>query len=162
MTRLRALIDQYLGKALRYSAVSVIGVVVTEALLVLFYDVLFDHEKAALSNFLAVVIASLPAYLLNRAWVWNKTGAHSFTREVAPFWLMSLLGLALSTVAVAVVSDHTDATIAIAATNLAAFGVLWVAKFIVLERLLFATKGEHATFADAEPWVIAPHEEHHA
>ena len=42
---------------------------------------------------LAVLIASLPAYLLNRAWVWNKGGAHSFTREVLPFWIMSLLGL---------------------------------------------------------------------
>jgi putative flippase GtrA len=159
MARLRALIDQYGGKALRYSAVSVIGVVVTEALLVLFYGIIFDHEQAELSNFLAVVIASLPAYLLNRAWVWNKSGAHSFTREVMPFWIMSLIGLALSTVAVSIVSDHTDATLAIAATNLGAFGVLWVAKFIILERLLFTTEGAHASPVEAEPWVITPHDE---
>src|SRR4051812_14303666 len=152
---IRDLIDQYGGKALRYSAVSVIGVVVTEALLVLFYGMLFDHKYAALANFLAVVIASLPAYLLNRAWVWNKTGAHDFKREVVPFWVMSLIGLALSTLAVAVVDNHTNSTLAIGGTHLAAFGGVGVGKFNILERFFFPTTGEHASLVEAEPWVVA-------
>jgi putative flippase GtrA len=156
MTSVRELIDRYGGKALRYSSVSFVGIVVTQALIVLFYKGL--DWPAWLANFAAVMISTGPAYLLNRAWVWNKRDAHSFTREVLPFWGMSLLGLILSTAAVAVVSTYTDATIAVSATSIGAFGVLWVAKFMILERMLF--KGEHVTIVDAEPWVAAdPHEE---
>ena len=53
------------------------------------------------SNLIAVTVGSVPNYLINRAWTFNKRGAHSFTREVLPFWLMALLGLVLSTFAVA-------------------------------------------------------------
>jgi putative flippase GtrA len=154
----RDLIDRYGGKALRYSAVSFIGVAVTEALLI---GMLLAGVEPWIANVLAVSIASLPVYLLNRAWVWNKTGAHSFSREVAPFWGMSLLGLLLSTIAIAIVSNYTKATLVIALTNLAAFGVLWVGKFIILEKVLF--KGEPEPIGEAlvesEPWVAAPREE---
>jgi putative flippase GtrA len=152
----RDLIDRYGGKWLRYSAVSVVGVVVTEALLIGF---LAADVEPWIANVLAVSIASLPAYLLNRAWVWNKSGAHSFKGEVAPFWGMSLLGLALSTIAIVIVSDYTEATIVIAFTNLAAFGVLWVAKFMVLEKLLFTHEPIGEALAESEPWVAAPHED---
>jgi putative flippase GtrA len=136
--------------------VSVIGVLVTEALLVGF---LAADIEPWISNVLAVSIASLPAYLLNRAWVWNKSGAHSFKREVAPFWGMSLLGLALSTIAIVIVSNYSKATVVIAFTNLAAFGVLWVAKFVVLEKLLFVHEPVGEVLAESEPWVAAPHED---
>ena len=153
---LRELVDSYGGKALRYSAVSLIGVVVTEALLLGFLAV--DIE-AWIANVLAVSIASVPAYLLNRAWVWTKSGAHSFKREVAPFWGMSLLGLALSTIAIVIVSNYTKAPVVIAFTNLAAFGVLWVGKFVVLEKVLFTHQPVGEALAESEPWVAAPHED---
>ena len=44
------------------------------------------------SNIIAVTVGSIPNYLINRAWTFNKRGAHSFTREVLPFWGMALLG----------------------------------------------------------------------
>jgi putative flippase GtrA len=154
MARLRDLIDQYGGKALRYSTVSIIGVVITQVLIFGLYNGL--DWPAWVANFVAVMVSSVPAYLLNRAWVWSKRDAHSFKREVAPFWGMALLGLLLSTVAVAIVSNYTDSAIAVSLTNIASFGVLWVAKFVVLEKVLF--KGEHVSIAEAEPWVAAPHE----
>jgi putative flippase GtrA len=153
MGRLRELSDRYGGKALRYSAVSVIGVVITQVLIFGFIAADWPHWVA---NAVAVVISSIPAYLLNRAWVWNKRDAHSFTREVAPFWGMALLGLVLSTVMVAIVSNYTDSAIAASLTNIASFGVLWVGKFVILEKVLFT--GEHVSIAEAEPWVAAPHE----
>jgi putative flippase GtrA len=146
---LRDLIDRYGGKALRYSAVSAVGVTVTQVLIVVFYKGL--DWKAWVANFAAVTISSGPAYLLNRQWVWGKNDEHSVTREVLPFWGMSLLGLLLSTGGVAIVSNYTDATIAVSATNIAAFGVLWVGKFMILEHVLF--RGEHVSVAAAEPFV---------
>ncbi len=149
----RDLIDKYGGKALRYSAVSVVGVVITQVLIVVFYQGL--DWAAWLANFGAVTISSIPAYMLNRQWVWGKSAEHSLTKEVLPFWGMSLLGLLLSTGGVAIVSRYTDATIAVSATNVAAFGVLWVGKFLVLEHVLF--RGEHVPVTAAEPWVAPTH-----
>jgi putative flippase GtrA len=156
MIQVRELIDRYGGKALRYSTVSLCGVAITQALIFLFFGVL--DWNAALANFVAVMISSVPAYLLNRAWVWNKRDAHSFSREVVPFWGMAILGLILSTIAVAIVDNYTDAAVFVSLTNIAAFGTLWVAKFFILEKVLF--KGEHVSIAEAEPWVVAPHEDH--
>jgi putative flippase GtrA len=153
---LRGLIDQYGGKALRYSSVSFMGLVITQILIVVLYNGL--GLEAWVTNFIAVTISSIPAYMLNRAWVWNKHASHSMTREVLPFWGMALLGLILSTIGVAIVSQYTDATIAISLTNIAAFGVLWVGKFLVLENWMF--KVDHP-IAASEPWVAADPSEGH-
>jgi putative flippase GtrA len=159
MDKLRDLIQQYGGKALRYSTVSLCGVAVTQILIVVFLAIDWPNWVA---NAVAVMISSIPAYMLNRQWVWNKRDSHSFSREVVPFWGMALLGLLLSTFAVWIVSDYTDAAIAVSLTNIASFGVLWVGKFFILEKVLF--QGEHVPIGeaiiDSEPWVAAgPHED---
>ncbi len=123
-------------RALRYSAVSVVGVVVTQMLLFGAHGV-FGLD-AVPANTLAVSVAALPVFFLNRAWVWQLNGRSSFRREVIPFWGFTLAGLALSTLAVAVVSSVTSATLAVSAANIGAFGVLWVAKFFVLDEVVFA------------------------
>jgi putative flippase GtrA len=126
-------------KLLRYSAASVVGVVVGQSCLFLFYEV--AELPGVLANFLAVAISSIPAYLINRYWVWKKRDRNSLRREVIPFWGMAFLGLILSSIAVAIVDDRTDSALAIAVANMAGFGVLWVAKFLVLDKVLFAEVG---------------------
>ena len=126
-------------KLLRYSAASVVGVVVGQSCLFLFYGVL--ELPGVVANLLAVAISSVPAYLINRYWVWQKRDRNDLRREVIPFWGMALLGLVLSSIAVAVVDDRTDWPPAIAAANLGGFGVLWIAKFFVLDKVLFAEVG---------------------
>ena len=55
-----------------------------------------------------------------------------------PFWGFTLAGLVLSTLAVAAVSSITTSGLAVSAANIGAFGVLWVAKFFVLDEVVFA------------------------
>jgi putative flippase GtrA len=123
-------------KLVKYSAASLSGVVssvitLNVCLLVLDFD-------AVLSNVIAVTVGSIPNYLINRAWTFSKSGTHSFTREILPFWLMAVLGLILSTFAVAWADQRWDGNaLALNIANLGAFGVLWVAKYFVLERILF-------------------------
>ncbi len=126
-------------KLARYAAASMVGVVTGQSSLLLFYEV-FDWN-AALSNFLAVAVSSVPAYLVNRYWVWQKTSKNDLRREVVPFWGMAFLGLVLSTIAVSWADDRTDWAPAIMAANLGGFGVLWIAKFFVLDKLLFTEVG---------------------
>ena len=130
------LIERHGRRLLRYAGVSVIGVVVGQTLLFMFYEAMGLGATSA--NVLAVMFGTIPSYLLNRAWVWGKTGGHSVRAEIVPFWAMAVLGLVLSTALVAIVHRYSDAWIMINAANLAAFGSLWLGKYVVLDRVLFA------------------------
>ncbi len=132
---LSKLIEQHGRRLLRYAGVSVIGVICGQTLLFMFYEALGLGATSA--NVLAVMIATIPSYLLNRAWVWGKSGGHSVRAEIVPFWGMALLGLVLSTVLVSIVHRFSDAWVMINAANLAAFGSLWLAKYVILDRVLF-------------------------
>ena len=141
--RIDALLERLLGdrprilKLVKYSAASVAGVVTSQTTLLFCFVVV--GLSAAVSNVIAVTIGAIPNYMINRAWTFNKQGTHSFTREVLPFWSMAFLGLLLSTFSVAWAADRfDDSAIAVMIANTAAFGVLWVAKYFVLDRVLFA------------------------
>lgn len=129
-----------LKKAIKYSLASAIGVALTQILLLALYS--GAGLSAGVSNFWAVVVAAYPVYLMNRAWAWRKTGSHSMLREVLPFWGMSLAGLILSTWFVVVAERYTSSVLFISAANLAAFGVLWVAKFFLIEKYMFGAELE--------------------
>ncbi|CAN5534037.1 hypothetical protein BH20ACT2_BH20ACT2_16320 [soil metagenome] len=134
------------AKAIRYSAVSVIGVVITQILLIIFHG--FLDWPATSANIAAVCLASAPAYLLNRYWVWGKRGRNHLTKEVLPFWGFALTGLVFSTLLVAQAEHWWDSALAVSGANIAGFGILWVLKFFVLDSLMF---GVHHHPVDAEP-----------
>ena len=131
-------------KFFRYSMVSVISVIVYEFLLFVTLGLL--HWKTARSaNLFAVSVSAIPSYYLNRAWAWGKRGRSHLMKEVVPFWAMALLGLVFSTWATdfadSFAQDVTDAhflrTGIVMFAGLAAFGILWIAKFVILNKLLF-------------------------
>lgn len=98
-----------------------------------------------ITNFIAVAVSSIPAYVLNRAWVWGKHGKNHLTKEVLPFWGFSFAGLVASTLLVAWIGPDIQPgetatamdTLRVMIGNIGGFGVLWVAKFFVLDKLLF-------------------------
>jgi putative flippase GtrA len=122
----------------KFVAVSFIGTVISQSLIVLFKGQ-WDWN-GGVANLVAVCISAVPSYYLNRAWVWGKRGSSSIAREVLPFWIMTLAGLALSTVLAYVADRIWDTTIAVNIANLAGFGVLWVLKFLVLDQYVFSDK----------------------
>ena len=124
-------------KALKYSMVSVIAIGCSQAILVTCHAIL--GWDAVVSNVTAVTVSSVPSYLLNRAWVWGRKGEHDWLREVLPFWVFAFCGLGLSVVFVWLATKWSDATIVVSFANLSAFGLLWVARYIILDQLLFNT-----------------------
>lgn len=142
-------------KLIKYSAVSVVGVVVTQALIVILHAGI--GVSSIWTNVLAVGLSALPAYFLNRAWVWGKRGKSHLTKEIIPFWAFAFAGLVLSTIIVALIAGNPAAgqkasvgeTVRIMIGNLAGFGLLWVARFLVLDRLLFGSQHHtHTAFSD--------------
>lgn len=124
-----------LERLARFAGVSAVAVVITQSLLFAFNAVL--GWPGWIANVAAVGLAALPAYLMNRRWVWAKCGPHSISREVAPFWGYTFLGLLVSTGTVAIADAVWGTTIAVLAANIAGFGALWVGKFVLLDRVLF-------------------------
>lgn len=126
-------------KLFRYGAVSAFNVVFGQILLYGAQTVL--GWAPVVSNVFSVMVGTVPAYFLSRYWVWEKRGKSHLMREVLPFWIITLIGFALSTAAVWFVASRWDPTpIVINLTNLAAFGVVWVAKFVILDQVLFKSE----------------------
>ena len=129
------LLDEHGAKALRYLGVSAFNVAFGAALLAVLHGVLGWEPVPA--NVTAWAIGSGPAYYLNRQWVWQQSGAHSLHREVLPFWIIALVGLLLSTAAVGLAGRYTEATAYILLANLSAYGVIWVAKYVILDKVMW-------------------------
>lgn len=135
------------GKVWRYVSVSAISTVVSLVGLYVFFRVL-KVGSAVESNILAASIATVPSYYLNRTWAWGRTGRSHLMKEVVPFWAIAAVSLVLSTVAVGVADrqaklhlhSHFLETVAVEAANFFTYGVLWVAKFIFFNKVLFAQR----------------------
>jgi putative flippase GtrA len=104
--------------------------------------------QAWIANVLATAVATVPSYHLNRRWTWGKRDASDLWREILPFWVLSFAGLVLSTVAVALSDSWLHGahlgeplrTFVLVAAHLSGFGILWVAQFALLERVLFVRR----------------------
>jgi putative flippase GtrA len=145
----------------RYGTVSLVAT--ATSLTVLGVLVSTTGVPAALANVIATAVGTVPSFELNRRWVWRRTGRRSVRAEVLPFWLLSLAGLALSTLAVGAVAAWAGAaglhraarTVAIEVANFAAWGSLWLAQFVILDRFLFRSPVAPAPVPLAPPMSAA-------
>lgn len=127
-------------KIFRYSMVSVISTAVSFTVLFLVYGVGRLWSEVP-STVFANVVATFPSYWLNRTWAWGKTGRSHLMKEVVPFWAMAALGIAFSVVGATVAHHlgtghgHVVKTGLVLVANLVSFGIFWVAKLILFNRL---------------------------
>ena len=129
-------------KLVRYGLVSAVSALIAYTTLIMVYGVLqlwTEVPSVLFSN----IVATVPNYLLNRRWVWGKSGRSHLWREVVPFWVMSITGMVLALLTASLAREfsnshdlsHLVRTIVIVGANTAAFGILWVLKFMILNRL---------------------------
>lgn len=129
-------------KLWKYAGVSVISTIVSQVTLFLTFGV-FRVMSEVPANILANVLATIPSYTLNRRWVWGKGGKSHLWREVVPFWVLSFVGLAFSSLAVWAAGSfarhhglgHGATTILVNGANLMSFAILWVVKFVIYNKL---------------------------
>ncbi len=107
------------------------------------------------------VIASIPAYQLNRRWTWGKRGRSHWRKEILPFWMMTALGIAVSQVGALWARhevkshhwSHLTNTALVSFTNLASFAIFWVLKMMVFNRIFkIDTEEEIEERLEAEEW----------
>jgi len=132
-------------KLFRYFMGSVICTGVSFVVLTLVYGV-FRWWSAVPSAVFANGVATIPSYYLNRNWTWGRSGRGNLWREMLPFWITSAIGIALSMLSEAWAHDlsdshhlqHLASTALVDGANLVTFVVLWIAKFLIFNRLFAA------------------------
>lgn len=135
-------------KWFRYSMASVVALATSVASIAILNGPV--GMTAWLASTLATAIATAPSYYLNRRWAWGKDGRSHFWREVMPFWVLAFIGWAFSTLSVHLMEvyaknqqfSHLLRTTTVTLVYIAAFGVLWIGKFLILDKLLFVRHGE--------------------
>ena len=130
-------------KLMRYCGMSVVNVLTGQGLLALCLTVF--AFGGVVSQVISATLSAIPAYILSRRWVWKQSGSDSFRNEVLPFWTMALIGLVFAVSAIAVMEQFTDSTLVLMATSLVAYGVVWVAKYVVLDKIMWRTPADAAS-----------------
>jgi putative flippase GtrA len=126
----------------KYTMVSVISTAVSFGVLLLVYGVLKIWGEIA-STVFANAVATVPSYYLNRKWVWGKGGRSHLAKEIIPFWALSAVGIFVSIFGAAAAKhigtehhlSHLYQTALVLAANLISFGVFWVLKFLIYNRI---------------------------
>lgn len=142
-------------KAVRYALVSVVSVAVSQVFLFALFTL--AHWTARSANFAAFAVGGVVSYVLNRRWAWGKRGRSHLLREVLPYWGLAFVGLALSTVAADAaeswamdLSDRRSLqALVVNGATIGAFGVLWAAKFVIFNKVIFVADDDlRAALAD--------------
>ncbi len=135
-------------KTVRFAAVSIVAIAVSQVTLVLCYGLI--RWGTTRSQVAAFVVSMVPSYYLNRAWVWGKSGKSSLRKEVLPFWALGIAQFVLSLFFVVwaqgaverSTESHTLRTAGILFNTLFIYGIMWVGKFVFFNKVLFVHKPE--------------------
>src|SRR5262245_12443927 len=122
-------------KLAKYSAASVVAICVGQPVFWICNGVL--GWDAIVSNLVSVSCGAVPNYLINRRWTWSQTGKNRLWGEIVPFWAMSALGLIMSLLFVHYADERWHSTPINAIAQLTGFGVVWLAKFLVLDKVMW-------------------------
>jgi len=132
-------------KLSRYFLGSVICTVVSFGVLTLVYGV-FRLWTQVPSTLFANLVATVPSYYLNRNWTWGRTGRGDVWREMVPFWVASVIGILASMggaqgardLSLSLHLHHLLSTVVVDGANIATYGILWIAKYLLFN-VLFRT-----------------------
>lgn len=129
-------------RLVKFAAVSAIAVAVSQTTLLVTFGLL--HWEARAANLASFVLSTIPSFELNRRWTWRRGGRTHLRRELIPFWVLAFLGLVASDQATRFaaaasedLSSRTVRTLVVMGASLATYGVLWLVKFALLDRLVW-------------------------
>lgn len=133
-------------KQLRYAGVALVFVPLGQVLIQLI--ALFLHNRRGDANFTAASIISaailtLPNFFANKRFVWRNTSKDNLRTQVVVFWVAAMLGVTLATIFTALIEhatrnqDHLLQAICVFFAQCLGFGLVWVGRYLILDRWLF-------------------------
>ncbi len=141
MTTPRRTWPELRGTLLRYAAGSVVATVCSEVTFLVLYGPV--HAGTTTASVLGWLAGALPNYWLNRTYAWRRQGRASLRSEVLPYIAIVLVTLVLATVATGAADrllQHLEVAesvrwAAVGATFLGVYGVVFVLRFLLLDKL---------------------------
>lgn len=132
-------------KKLRYCAVSTIFVPFGQINIQVFGLWLDSYTAASL---LSAAVVTIPNFFANRHFVWRLTSRENMRRQILVFWVAMMLGVSLATLFTHLVEvaldDRTQLVrgMAVFFAQLLGYGIVWVGRFLLLNRWLFKLPDE--------------------
>jgi putative flippase GtrA len=127
----------------RYTTSSVIAGVISSLVFLVAY---WFEAAPVVASLAAFVAGAVPNFLMQRYWTWRRTGTPHPVREALPY-LATIVSTALLASLVTTVADrwveahvgpHGLGVFLVGAAFLGTYGVMFVLKFVLLDRLIFA------------------------
>ncbi len=128
----------------RYAAGSGVAALASEITFVLVFGV--AHTPTVVATVAAFLAGALPNWVLNRRWAWSRRDQVSVRREVLPYVAIVLGALAITTAGTTLVNawssnlSHWAAVVLVDGTFVAITGFLFVAKFVLFDRVVFTRR----------------------
>jgi Na+/melibiose symporter-like transporter len=144
-------------KKIRYAGVSVVFVPLGQGLIQIF-GLFMTFTTASL---VTAAILTLPNFFANKLYVWRVTSKENQRTQIAIFWVAAMLGVTFATSLTWGVEQLTAdqgeivKRLAVFVAQLTGFGIVWVGRFLVLDRWLF-----RLTHHGREPSPVEEHELH--
>lgn len=137
-------------KQLRYAGVSIVFVPLGQILIQVFGATVFHttlpngktEVNWAAASVLSAAILTIPNFFANKRWVWRDTSRDNLRTQVIVFWVAAMLGVTFATLLTFAVDSAMDSqgvseSIAVFFAQLTGFGVVWLGRYVVLDRWLF-------------------------
>jgi putative flippase GtrA len=136
-------------KKLRYAGVSVVFVPLGQISIQLLVRLVFNGSftKSSIAN---AVILTPPNFLANKYFVWKDKGKDNVRTQAVVFWVAAMLGLAFATgltwLVERAVAGNTSLfeSGAVFLAQLVGFGIVWVFRYLVLDKWLFKATNDSA------------------
>src|SRR4051794_3197485 len=153
-------------KQLRYAGVSLVFVPLGQALVLTIGHKLGggdpDNKSAyTWASLITAAILTLPNFYANKRFVWRLTSKENQRTQILVFWVAAMLGVTFATGLTFLAEQLTAGTtgvtkaIVVVGAQLTGFGIVWVARFILLDKWLFKM-----THDGTEPTPEQEHELH--
>jgi putative flippase GtrA len=132
-------------RKLRYAGVSVASVPIGQGLIQVL-GLWLDNYAAA--SMLTAAIVTVPSFFILKYFVWPDRSGENLGGQMLAFWAAMMLAFSLATL-FAYVIDHAAADqtrlirgTAVFCSQLLAFGIVWVGRYLVLDRWLFKLRAD--------------------
>jgi putative flippase GtrA len=127
----------------RYATSSVIAGVISELVFLVAY---WFEAAPFVASLVAFVSGAVPNYLMQRRWTFRRTGMPNPVRETLPY-VVTIVSTALVAILVTTLADrwveahvgpHGLQVFLVGAAFLGTYGVMFLLKFVLYDRLIFA------------------------
>lgn len=139
LTEIRARRGRWLLWA-KYSAASVVATILSQAAFALCY---WFGTTPLIATLVAWVTGTVPSYLINRHWTWGHRSPSG--RDLLPYAIIVVVSAVLAAIVTTVtdnlvqdrIASHAWQTALVSASYLGTYGVLFILKFVLFDRLVF-------------------------